>query len=51
MVANWKLWPAAHLVTFTIIPMDYRVIWVMFVNVFWQIYLNHMQHRWIMFIY
>lgn len=44
-VANWKLWPAAHLITFTIIPMNYRVLWVMFVNVFWQVYLNHMQHR------
>jgi hypothetical protein len=45
MLANWKLWPAAQLITFTLIPMDFRMVWVMFVNMFWQVYLNNMQHR------
>lgn len=35
VVAGLKLWPAAHLVTYGLIPVENRVLWVDFVEIAW----------------
>jgi len=38
--ASWKVWPAAHLVTFSIVPLDLRVLYVNLVSLGWTTYLS-----------
>eukprot|EP00245_Coleochaete_scutata_P005316 TRINITY_DN18776_c0_g1_i1.p1 TRINITY_DN18776_c0_g1~~TRINITY_DN18776_c0_g1_i1.p1 ORF type:complete len:417 (+),score=54.99 TRINITY_DN18776_c0_g1_i1:37-1287(+) len=33
--AGWKLWPAAHLVTYGVIPVEQRLLWVDMVELVW----------------
>jgi len=38
--ASWKLWPAAQVVTFTVIPLELQVLYVNFVSLGWSTYLS-----------
>jgi len=40
MCANWLLWPAAHLVNFKVVPPNMRILYVMAVNVVWNVFLS-----------
>ncbi|EDO45507.1 predicted protein [Nematostella vectensis] len=45
LIANYKLWPAVQIVTFSIIPFSYRVLFVQCFAVFWNTYLCWMANR------
>ncbi|KAL4504130.1 hypothetical protein ABPG72_020968 [Tetrahymena utriculariae] len=45
MIANWKLWPAAQMINFSVVPIPYRVLFANFVGLIWNIYLSWIQHR------
>ena len=38
---NLKVWPLVHLITFSIIPLSYRVVWVTAVGTLWSIFLSY----------
>ena len=40
MLANWKLWPFVHLLTYTVIPTRFKLLWVDVVEVVWITYLS-----------
>lgn len=33
--AGWKLWPFAHIVTYGLVPLEQRVLWVDCVEIVW----------------
>ena len=33
MVANWKLWPAAHIANFALVPNEHRILYINVVSV------------------
>lgn len=35
LYASWKFWPFVHLVTFSVMPMHLRVLWVDVVEIVW----------------
>eukprot|EP00246_Nothoceros_aenigmaticus_P014997 TRINITY_DN59_c0_g1_i1.p1 TRINITY_DN59_c0_g1~~TRINITY_DN59_c0_g1_i1.p1 ORF type:complete len:471 (-),score=50.38 TRINITY_DN59_c0_g1_i1:514-1926(-) len=44
LTAGWKLWPFAHLVTFGVIPVEQRLLWVDCVEVLWVTILSMMSN-------
>jgi hypothetical protein len=43
LLANWKLWPAAQLVNFTLIPPEQRILFGNIVGVCWTCVISNMQ--------
>lgn len=43
--ANWKLWPIAQLINLSFIPIQYRVLYVNLVGVFWNCFLSYSQYK------
>ena len=39
--AGWRLWPAAHIITYTVIPTTHKLLWVDTVEVAWVTYLSY----------
>lgn len=35
LTAGWKLWPMAHLVTYGLVPVEQRLLWVDMVEILW----------------
>jgi len=35
LTAGWKFWPAAHMITYSIIPLQLRVLWVDLLEIIW----------------
>jgi protein Mpv17 len=35
LVSGLKLWPLAHCVTYGLVPVENRLLWVDFVEIFW----------------
>lgn len=33
--AGWKLWPFAHLITYGVIPVEQRLLWVDMIELIW----------------
>ena len=44
LVDNWKLWPLAQVINFTIIPPPYRVFFANIVGLFWNFWLSYIQN-------
>jgi protein Mpv17 len=44
LLANWKIWPAAQLINFYLVPVPYRVLWANFVGLFWNVILSYLSH-------
>jgi len=42
--ANWTVWPLVHLCTFSLIPLNYRVLWVNCANFLWSGFLSLQAH-------
>ena len=40
MRAGWKLWPFVHIVTYTMIPTRFKLLWVDTIEVIWVTYLS-----------
>ena len=40
MKAGWRLWPAAHIITYGVIPVQHRLLWVDIVEVAWVVVLS-----------
>lgn len=43
--AGWKLWPAAHLLTYSVIPQEHRLLWVDTVEIVWVTLLSYMASK------
>lgn len=43
LLANWKLWPAAQLVNFTVIPTDQRILFGNVVGICWTCIISNLQ--------
>lgn len=39
---NWQVWPMVHCITYTLIPLQFRVFWVGCVGVGWSMFLSFM---------
>ena len=44
LCANWTVWPLVHLCTFSVVPLNYRVLWVNCANFFWSGFLSLQAH-------
>ncbi|KYR00993.1 pmp22 family protein [Tieghemostelium lacteum] len=42
---NWCLWPAAQYISFAIVPLNFRVLYVSVVSVFWNIFLSNLGNK------
>jgi len=42
LVQNWKVWPLVHCVTYCVVPLHLRVVWVGAVGVCWSTFLSYM---------
>ena len=45
--AGWKLWPFAHLITYGVIPVEQRLLWVDCVELIWVTILSTYVSIWI----
>ncbi|GAB5037867.1 pxmp2 4 family protein 2 [Nannochloropsis oceanica] len=44
-LANYKLWPLANLINFSVVPLKFRVLFANVVSVFWNMYLSAASNR------
>jgi protein Mpv17 len=44
-IANWKIWPAASLINFSIVPMRFRVLFANFMGYIWNVVLSWISHN------
>lgn len=42
MLANYALWPAAHLINFKFVPSRQRILYINCVQILWSAYLSHL---------
>ena len=45
MLKNYQLWPAAQIINFTVIPLQYQVLFAQSVAVIWNCYLSWMLNK------
>lgn len=45
VLGAWKFWPAANLVNFSIVPMEFRVLYMNVLSVFWSGYLTYVNSQ------
>jgi protein Mpv17 len=42
---DWVIWPPSQAINFLFVPPKFRVLYVNFVTVLWDIFLSHIKHR------
>ncbi|KAG7399200.1 hypothetical protein PHYBOEH_009366 [Phytophthora boehmeriae] len=42
LAVNWTVWPLVHICTFGFVPLEYRVLFINFVNIGWSAFLSGM---------
>ena len=45
LLANYKVWPAVHMVNFLVVPVHHRLLVTNSVGVFWNAYLTYVANR------
>jgi len=45
MIVNWKIWPAAQMINFGLIPLPYRVLYANSLGLLWNCYLSYAQYK------
>ena len=45
LITNWKIWPAAQILNFYFVPLNWRLIFANVIAVFWNTYLAHISER------
>ena len=45
LLANYALWPAAHLINFRFVPPAQRILYINAVQILWSAYLSHLAAR------
>jgi len=43
--ANYKIWPLANLINFSVVPLKFRVLFANVISVFWNMYLSAASNR------
>jgi protein Mpv17 len=41
LTSNWMVWPFVQVVNFSFVPLDYRVLFVNGLSIFWNCYLSY----------
>uniref|UniRef100_A0A7S1TK38 Peroxisomal membrane protein MPV17 n=1 Tax=Erythrolobus australicus TaxID=1077150 RepID=A0A7S1TK38_9RHOD len=44
MLLNWKLWPAAQFINFTLVPPDLQIVWINLTALVWNVVLSLTAH-------
>eukprot|EP00088_Acartia_fossae_P058784 TRINITY_DN6922_c0_g1_i2.p1 TRINITY_DN6922_c0_g1~~TRINITY_DN6922_c0_g1_i2.p1 ORF type:complete len:190 (+),score=12.70 TRINITY_DN6922_c0_g1_i2:31-600(+) len=42
---DWLIWPPSQYINFSFVPSQYRVLYINFVTVLWDIFLSYIKHR------
>ncbi|CAD5228388.1 unnamed protein product [Bursaphelenchus okinawaensis] len=42
MANNYKLWPFVQLINMSVVPLEYRIVFLQFVGLFWNCYISYM---------
>lgn len=45
LMAAWAVWTPVQLVTFALVPPQFRVAWISFVSIMWLALLSHLSHH------
>ena len=45
VLGAWKFWPAANVINFGVVPLEYRVLYMNVLSVFWSGYLTFMNSK------
>uniref|UniRef100_A0A1I7SA39 Mitochondrial inner membrane protein Mpv17 n=1 Tax=Bursaphelenchus xylophilus TaxID=6326 RepID=A0A1I7SA39_BURXY len=45
MTNNYKLWPMVQLINMSVVPLEYRIIFLQFVGLFWNCYISYMTKK------
>ena len=45
LIENWKVWPAAQILNFSVVPLKYQILFVNCVAIWWNFVLSMMQHK------